>query len=267
MDIKQKDIVLFEHQSWLQILGDHARFIYTALSPKETFFIRQANQFIIVFDNLLDYSRKRISDEDISKLNVEAYSATMNFRDLKLTIIHKMIMDKLDIQLPPTFVNHMVNEIEEYLSILNDFLKGNLPDNRDIDLHLLWLLDGVGHASAIANDLDMTQKELIKESKKYSKMFMDLYLRTIEYNGYTRTGVYDFPALSKHNTEVDEIMSCFKEFLQELKVSIIEKKVLGTLAPLMLDHMFREECYYLTKLSMVSDTNTPQCDPAKPRSL
>jgi hypothetical protein len=196
---------------------------------------------------------------------LEAYSAAMNFRDLKLTMLHKQIMDKIEIMLPPTFINHMVNELEEYLSILNDFLEGNLPVNRDIDLHLLWLLDGEGHASAIASNLDMTQKELIKESKRYSEMFMNLYLRTIEYNGYTRIGVNDFPALSKHNLEVDEIMSCFKEYLKDLKVSITEKKVLGTISPLMLDHMFREECYYLTKLSMVSETNAPNCDPAKPR--
>jgi hypothetical protein len=26
---------LFEHRFWLQILGDHARFILNALSPKE----------------------------------------------------------------------------------------------------------------------------------------------------------------------------------------------------------------------------------------
>ena len=61
-------------------------------------------------------------------------------------------------------------------------------------------------------------------------------------------------------------MSCFKNFLNELEGAIREKKVLGTIYPLMTDHMFREECYYLTKLSMVSDTETPKCDPTEPRS-
>lgn len=60
-------------------------------------------------------------------------------------------------------------------------------------------------------------------------------------------------------------MSCFKKFLEELKEGIIKKKVLGTLAPLSPDHMFREECYYLTKLSMISDIKEPECDPTKPR--
>jgi len=49
--------------------------------------------------------------------------------------------------------------------------------------------------------------------------------------------------------------------------NIEEKKVLGIISPLVLDHMFREECYYLTKLSMVSDTKEPDCDPGKPRVI
>ncbi|EKN40719.1 hypothetical protein CFSAN001627_17733, partial [Clostridium botulinum CFSAN001627] len=83
--------------------------------------------------------------------------------------------------------------------------------------------------------------------------FNNLYLRTIEYNGYTRTGICDFPALDSLNNNADETMSCFKEFLNELKKGVIEKKILGTIVPLVPDHMFREECYYLTKLSMVSN--------------
>lgn len=34
----------------------------------------------------------------------------------------------------------------------------------------------------------------------------------------------------------------------------------------MADHMFREECYYLTKLAMVAGTKNPTCDSTKPRT-
>jgi hypothetical protein len=33
----------------------------------------------------------------------------------------------------------------------------------------------------------------------------------------------------------------------------------------MADHMFREECYYLMKLSESANLDTPNCDPTKPR--
>ena len=51
---KIKEITLFEHAFWLQILGDHSRFILNALSPKETDFIDKANEFINLFDYLLE---------------------------------------------------------------------------------------------------------------------------------------------------------------------------------------------------------------------
>lgn len=159
----------------------------------------------------------------------------------------------------------MVNELDEYTCILNDLINGNIPNTNDIHLHLLWIPDGAGHASIISSSLDMTEKELIKKGNMYSKIFTDLYLRTIEYNGYTRTHIHDFPALRNLNTNADGTMTSFRKFLKELEEAILEKKVLGTIYPLMTDHMIREECYYLTKLYMVSDIKNPECDPTRPR--
>lgn len=260
-----EEMALFENQFWLQILGDHSRFILNALSPKEVSFIQQANRFISLFDGLLKRSRQPLSEEDFPNLNHQAYDAAMKIREFKLSILNRHITGKIIISLPPTFINHMLNELDEYIVILNALIRGSIPPTSPIHLHLLWIPDGSGHASTIASNLDITEQELIKVSKKYSKEFDNLYLRTIEYNGYTRVGIGNFPALNDLNSDADKVMVCFKKFLEELKEGIIERKVLGTLAPLAADHMFREECYYLTKLSMVSDIKEPECDPTKPR--
>lgn len=60
-------------------------------------------------------------------------------------------------------------------------------------------------------------------------------------------------------------MVLFRKFLEELKEMDIRLEALGTLSPLMIDHMAREECYYLLKLSQVTALTPPACDPAKPR--
>jgi len=62
-------------------------------------------------------------------------------------------------------------------------------------------------------------------------------------------------------------MIIFKKFLKEIEKGLIEKKILGTLPALIPNHMFREECCYLTKLSMVSDIPKPVCGPREPRIL
>lgn len=48
---------LFEHRFWLQILGDHARFIFNGLSSKEAEDVQKANRFIQWFDGLLAQSQ------------------------------------------------------------------------------------------------------------------------------------------------------------------------------------------------------------------
>jgi hypothetical protein len=60
-------------------------------------------------------------------------------------------------------------------------------------------------------------------------------------------------------------MQLFKVFLNELEAMGLTKEVLGTLSPLMADHMAREETYYLLKLSETTDLPPPKDDPTKPR--
>lgn len=260
-----KEMALFEHHFWLQILGDHSRFILNGLSPKETECIHKSKEFINLFDSLLEKSYKTLSMKELGELNCEAYNAAMKIREFKIYLLTKQITGKIDIALPPTFLNHMLNELDDYIFILNALIMGKMFLVNDIHLHLLWLSDGAGHAFAISSRLDDTEKELIKNSKSYEKIFTDLYLKAIEFNGYTRTCLFDFPALRRLNEEAEDKMTCFKEFLKELRQGVEQKKILSILSPLVPDHMFREECYYLTKLSMVANTKDPECNPSKPR--
>ena len=57
---------LFEHRFWLQILGDHSRFIYNALSPKEVKDAQTAAQYIGQFDQLLSISRMNDAQAQIA---------------------------------------------------------------------------------------------------------------------------------------------------------------------------------------------------------
>ena len=84
-------------------------------------------------------------------------------------------------------------------------------------------------------------------------------------NGYLRTQK-KFPSLEQLNEEVGILIYNFKEFLEDIRDKSIDKRVLGTLTPLMVDHMAREECYYLWKLTRVAGLiNRPNCDPTRQR--
>lgn len=260
-----ENLVSFEHCFWLQILGDHSRFIHDSLAPSEKEKIKKAEEFIVLFDDLLAEARKNLSQESLKNLTEKSYKAASDIRAFKLQIIKEHISEKIKISLTPTFINHMVNEVEEYLKILGFLMQEQLPSFNAIYHHLLWLPDGAGHAGAINDRLDDVEEDLKHTSKRFSQHFKAMYLKAIELCGYMRTGLSNFPSLTQLNLDAEREMSIFSGFLQELENLVSNKQVLSTLTPLMLNHMYREECYYLTKLSKVSEVKQPQCNAASPR--
>jgi hypothetical protein len=153
---------LFEHRFWLQVLGDHSRFIYHSLSSKEQQEIEKSLSFIQIFDRLLENSRKELKIADIDRLNHQAYQHSEELRHFKLHLLRRSLMGKIATDLPPTFFNHMINELDDYRKVLHSLLAKELPPSfNPVYHHLIWLLDAIGHAETITASLDLIEKKLI----------------------------------------------------------------------------------------------------------
>lgn len=267
MNIEEiRRVTLFEHRFWLQILGDHSRFILSSLSVEEKDAVQRAEYFINIFDQLLDMARnEKLNDSEINELTLKAYRYAQEIREFKLSLLKRHLTGEIMIQLPPTFINHMLNELEEYICILNFIMTKSIPRANPIHHHLLWLLDGAGHAAAIESSLDDVEKLFKEKSRYYISRFEALYIKSIEMAGYLRTKTGNFPALKRFNREAKEEMMSFVSFLEVIEQLRLQKELPGRINPLIPDHMLREECYYLTKLSSVSEVEKPDCDPARPR--
>lgn len=255
---------LYEHRFWLQILGDHARFIMNTLSPAETQDVKTASGFIQAFDRLLEQARETTVDSiPLSKQNLDM---TLNFRTFKLDLLRRAILGKVTIGLTPTFLNHMINELEEYVKILQQLAAGKpVPLFNALHHDFLWLPDAAGHAAAIASDLDAVEKPLIQKSEQFEKHFQQFYLKSIEMAGYIRTNLKDFPAFRRLHKEIDMEMKLFVAFLNEIEEMELTAEVLDRISPLIPDHMMREECYYLNKLAQLGLAENPNCQADKPR--
>jgi hypothetical protein len=261
------NLAIFEHRFWLQVLGDHARFIRDTLSPTETDLVKKAVQFIEEFDSLLHESRQNLSIEALQRLSETAQEHAQDIRAFKLEIIREHLVGDVTIGLSPTFLNHMVNEVEEYLRILPYLIQQEEPPvSHPLHHHLVWLLDAAGHAGGITDNLDLVEKQLQEKSEAFTKRFEQFYIKAVEMAGYLRSNVHLFPALDRFNKNVKLEIALFKTFLDELEEMEMNNRLLGTLDQLMADHMAREECYYLIKLSQSSHLEQPDCDPTAPRS-
>ncbi|WP_273124876.1 DUF2935 domain-containing protein [Metabacillus sp. HB246100] len=260
-----EETAVFEHQFWLQILGDHATFILDSLASSEEEAINEVKQYKKVFTILLKKSKEY--DFDISALTEEAEQYTREFRKYKLSIIRRHLEGKITIHLPPSFINHMVNELEEYLLVLSYIKRGEKPPIfHELHHHLLWLMDAAGHAGAISDTLDRTEKQLKLKSDVFVRDFEDFYLKAVELSGYLRANVDSFPALRKMNKDVKIEIELFRGFLAEVEEMELTNEVLSTFSALMADHMMREECYYLMKVAESSNTKQPSCDPTETRT-
>ncbi len=257
--------VTFEHRFWLQIMGDHARFIFYSLAPKEAEAIKKAKQYMDIYDELLNKARQELPQTELAQLNQQSYEVTYEFRKFKLELMSLTLTGGIKVHLSTSFFNHMINELEEYLLVLAAISEGENPIFHPIHYHLRWLLDAVGHAASIAAGLDEVEKDMIAENTCYEKEFTDLYMKSVQVGGYLRTGLNCFPALERLNDQAEKIMLHFKEMLEAVLVMLLDNRLLGTLMPLMADHMAREECYYLLKLSQTTKADKPDCDPDKPR--
>lgn len=90
----------------------------------------------------------------------EAERAAKEIRMFKLSIIQKQLEGKITIHFTPTFINHMVNEVEEYITVLEFLKKGEVPPVfHELHYHLVWLTDAAGHAGSISGGLDLVEKD------------------------------------------------------------------------------------------------------------
>lgn len=244
---------LFEHRFWLEILKDHGQFIHDSLYPSETEDIKRANSFIHQFSQLLAFANTLNTSDVAVSFSLTVDEAVEQFKQFKFYILRRQLSGEIGIHLTPTFVNHMVNELEEYQNVLSYLKKGEVPPIfHELHHHLVWLLDASGHAGVINDELDGVEKRLKQKSDTFAQHFEQFYLKAVELAGYLRSNIQSFPALTRFNKDVEIEMTLFKTFLRELEEMELSAEVLGTFTAPMADHMWREEQYYLSKLAQAS---------------
>lgn len=244
---------VFEHKFWLEILKDHGQFIHDSLYPSENENIQTANSFIHQFSQLQALINSLNAPNETVTFALTVDGVVEQFKQFKFHILRHQLSGDIGIHLTPTFVNHMVNELEEYQHVLSFLRKGEIPPIfHELHHHLVWLLDASGHAGAINDELDGVEKRLKHKSNTFAQHFDQFYLKAVELTGYLRSNMHSFPALSRFNKDVEIEMKLFKTFLRELEEMELSAEVLGTFTAPMADHMWREEQYYLTKLAQAS---------------
>lgn len=213
---------------WSLVFEDHLHFILHALGKDEKEHLATARDLL-----------ERHNGEFLRfATEVIAFKQEL----LALSLRKEVVLD-----LPPTFLNHMLNEAEAALKDLNG-------EEHVLDLHKTWLLDADGHLTTIMQKLDPVEKQFKKQLKKECKRFHALFCKALEFIGYLRSGEDDFETLQKLTGDAILETNFYLELVSLFAEQAKDGRLLTVMPELMIDHMLREQSYYLFQLGIESES-------------
>lgn len=252
-----------EHQFWLEILEDHALFIFDYLASNEKKFIETAKQYMIAFNQLrtaLDSINRDLasnSEANARKINPVA----IGYYQFEGHLQQLRIKNQVNLNLVPSYLNGTLNENEEYIRLLTFYIKGkSAPALSLVDLLDLWLEDQLGHAALLIDLLDPVELELVRQAEQYKKEFSAYIVKNDAMKGFLRFTPPGFPAQKHFAREVIETVIGFTQLVKKV-VQLYEcEELLNSTTLRFILHHFPEACYFLKKLHPYTpEVQIPDC--------
>lgn len=238
---------------WSGIMRDHGEFLLMTLSSREQQLVMTSQNFKNVFIQIHSESEELINNPNEEK-EIELVRRTLpviiDFINYKMMLLKRLLECNIQLNLTPTFINHMINEATEFYRTLS-MIQTTVPINNvqeNIFLHTIWLPDAAGHAASIAAELDPTEAIYIKQADTFKELFNNLFIKSSELEKMLPRANLDDGSLTLLNEESIQSIKSFIEFLNIIKELRSKCKVMGSLDPIMPDHMIREEEYYMSKI-------------------
>lgn len=238
----------------LRILQDHMIFI----DKRSKIYANEANQYL---NRILQLKREVTYPIRPEKINNQVIDVIEDVRNFKRNILADLLSGPPQIQLPPTFISHMLNELEKFRFMFYYFkAHGELPPVNTLNEHKLWLLDIEGHLGGIHDNLDAVEKLLRKRLCKQQKVFKALHAKTLEFIGYIKHGVVGGNHLSQLDSDSSQAVMVYLNLVREVLQFRDSNLALGTIDSHMLLHMIFEEIYYLRLLTVAAQNYDPLPD-------
>lgn len=233
---------------WTGIMRDHAMFQVNTLAPKEAYYIQNSMCYMNFFQQMLN---RLDSGEEIEAIYPLLLNGLTRFIEYKKMLLNGLLVCQLQMGLPPSLINHQINEAMEFMALLSMPVQSKIDTPLELVYMLkIWLADSVGHAAGLAAFLDPTEALIIDETVKFKESFNKLLTKASELEmmlskTHLKDGALEY--LAEETVNWMEMFICFLEKVKKLRMSC---KVLGVgiLSPLIPDHFIREHKYFINKI-------------------
>ena len=248
---------LRESWFWAGVFRDHAAFIHDNLAPGQERPIGWAARFRqdsaalhAEAETLARAAGSAVPARAAERLGGVLLTALGGLREFKEELLQQKLDCQVQLNLPPTLLQHMLNEAAEADRVLGPALAGVelAPPLAALHQHLIWLPDAAGHAALLHSGLDAVEMPLQATTQQFKQVFDGMHIKALELYSMLRVAPRMIGALRRLNQDAVAQIAVFRGFLTELREHLAGCTVLGTLVPLLADHMLREELYYTEKL-------------------
>ncbi|MFC4075266.1 DUF2935 domain-containing protein [Salinithrix halophila] len=245
-----------EHRFWLEILEDHARFVFEFLSPDEKEWIEQARTYMHSFKTLRQHLQEidrnaSPSSPEMIRFAKEAQPVASGYYRLECMIQSLRIQNQIIINTTPTYFNGTLAENGEYLRLLSYYVHGlEAPPLPLAELLELWLIDQLGHALLLISHIDPVEVGVKVQAERFQAVFQTFLNQNRVLTGYMRTQSPGFPRQMKLAAEVGVQVVQFYAFIYQVVRDYQNEMLMNKTTLRFLEHHFPEACYFLIKLSL-----------------
>ncbi|WP_325176790.1 DUF2935 domain-containing protein [Paenibacillus alkalitolerans] len=261
-----------EHRFWVEILGDHARFVRDALSPEEAGWVAAAQAYIGDFRRLRESlsglpPSAPASSAAMIRFAVESQGTAASYYRFEGGLQHLRIFNRVNLDLTPSFLNGTLNENQEYLRLLSFYVQGLNPAPLPLsELLDLWLGDQLGHALLLSRILDPVEIPLIERAEAVIRELQSHLVKNQAIKGYLRFTPPNFPLQMNFGGQVARSVAVFYNLVLEVISLYKESEVLNKTTLRFLEHHIPETCYFMQKLARFNRSflTIPDCPLTKP---
>ncbi|MDD2234511.1 MAG: DUF2935 domain-containing protein [Desulfitobacteriaceae bacterium] len=227
---------------WLEIMKEHAIFIYSGLPHEKGDLLEKAKRFEVLYKNEYD-QWKNTHKSSFAKTEIaihNAISLTEQFLSFKLHLLELKKTCKLEGSLFPLQLDHVAREAQEYLLLLknSNLSLCDLVIPATISKVLFWVGIMGDHASFVDHLLDPTEQNMICVAQNFAKDYYSLLpVCNTEIGPITNNSL-----TGQIFTETINLRN-WKAELTQLKK---ECRLLAIVPPLFFDHLKREADFFLT---------------------
>lgn len=232
---------------WLEIMKEHAIFIYAGLPHERGDLLEQAIRFEIEYRNERDEWKNNYNPtmESVSIAFSNAISLTEEFLHFKLELLQLQKTCQLGGSLFPLQLDHIAREAREYLTLLNVLSQMLAASGMEGLLHkeLFWLRIMGEHASFIAHLLDPSEHMMIQTAQTFACDYDNLLAAASSLSGADPAGASAFTAQIVAET------TNLRDWKAQTAALRKECKLMAIVPALFFEHVKKEANYFLSILS------------------